>query len=126
MNADRFFLEEVGTITKADNLRKREVQVNTRIHYAQRRWAFTDSMVWLCNLRTPSCKVCTASHRYLLTGADPPASFCPKGKHDDVSRFNLLREESEGYAKLLDALLRFEKAPQNVLHMKFLVRPNLQ
>ena len=47
MNADRFFLEEVGTITKADNLRKREVQVNTRIHYAQRRWAFTDSMVWL-------------------------------------------------------------------------------
>ena len=43
-----------------------------------------------------------------------------------MSRFNLLREESEGYAKLLDALLRFEKAPQNVLHMKVLVRPNLQ
>ncbi len=37
MNADRFFLEEVGAITKAETLRKREVQVNTRIHYAQRR-----------------------------------------------------------------------------------------
>ena len=37
MNADRFFLEEVGAVPKADNLRKREIQVNTRMHYAQRR-----------------------------------------------------------------------------------------
>ena len=37
MNADRFFLEEVGAVTKADNLRKREIQVNTRMFYAQRR-----------------------------------------------------------------------------------------
>ena len=39
MNADRFFLEEVGAITRADTLRKKEVQINTRIHYAQRRCA---------------------------------------------------------------------------------------
>ena len=36
-NSDRFFLEEVGAITKVENLRKREVQVNTRIYYAQKR-----------------------------------------------------------------------------------------
>ena len=52
--------------------------------------------------------------------------FVPTAEHGVVSRFNLLREESEGYAKLLDALLRFEKTPQNVLHMKVLVRHNLQ
>ena len=39
MNADRFFLEEVGAVTRADLLRKKEVQINTRIHYAQRRCA---------------------------------------------------------------------------------------
>ena len=39
MNGDRFFLEEVGTITKAEVLRKKEVQINTRIHYAQKRCA---------------------------------------------------------------------------------------
>ena len=41
----------------------------------------------------------------------------------DLSRFNLLREESEGYAKLLDALLRFERVSANALHVKILVRP---
>lgn len=39
MNADRFFLEEVGAITRADHLKKKEVQINTRIHYTQRRCA---------------------------------------------------------------------------------------
>ncbi|KAK9917111.1 hypothetical protein WJX75_001006 [Coccomyxa subellipsoidea] len=55
MNMDGEFLEEVGAVTKAAGLRKKEVQLNTRMHYTQR-------------------------------------------------RFNLLREESEGYAKLITAL----------------------
>ncbi|BDA48856.1 THO complex subunit 2 [Coccomyxa sp. Obi] len=55
MNMDGAFLEEVGAVTKAENLRKKEIQLNTRMHYTQR-------------------------------------------------RFNLLREESEGFAKLITAL----------------------
>lgn len=52
MNADRFFLEEVGSVTKADTLRKREVQVNTRMHYAQRRCA----SCWLPSMLVqPAC-----------------------------------------------------------------------
>ncbi len=39
MNLDGEFLEEVGAVTKAANLRKKEVQLNTRMHYTQRRCA---------------------------------------------------------------------------------------
>lgn len=37
MNMEGEFLEEVGTVTKAAVLRKKEVQLNTRMHYTQRR-----------------------------------------------------------------------------------------
>jgi len=40
MNMDGEFLEEVGAVTKAQNLRKKEVQMNTRMHYTQRRRGF--------------------------------------------------------------------------------------
>lgn len=39
MNMDGEFLEEVGAVTKAAGLRKKEVQLNTRMHYTQRRCA---------------------------------------------------------------------------------------
>ena len=37
MNMEGAFLEEVGAVTKAENLRKKEIQLNTRMHYTQRR-----------------------------------------------------------------------------------------
>lgn len=43
MNMDGAFLEEVGAVTKAENLRKKEIQLNTRMHYTQRRYARTCS-----------------------------------------------------------------------------------
>ena len=51
-------------------------------------------------------------------------SAWPVGTPDTLrhSRFNLLREESEGFAKLLNALLRFEKVSMDPLHLKALVR----
>ena len=39
MGLEGGFLEEVGAVPRADALRKREVQLNTRMHYTQRRCA---------------------------------------------------------------------------------------
>lgn len=57
--ADKDFLAETGNIVSQEVYHRKVVQINTRLHYAQR-------------------------------------------------KYNLLREESEGYAKLIAALLRFE------------------
>lgn len=43
-----------------------------------------------------------------------------------LCRFNLLREESEGFAKLLEALLRFEKASMDPSLIKALVSQSTQ
>ena len=37
MGMEGAFLEEVGAVPKADTLRRKEVQLNTRMHFTQRR-----------------------------------------------------------------------------------------
>lgn len=126
MNGDRFFLEEVGTITKAEVLRRKEVQINTRMHYAQKRCAEHD--IPAC-LRACSPCHCTSVLTEPIQWANAAGlqSDCPDALSHEwqvlmqacwqqafsimhtMRRFNLLREESEGFAKLLEALLRFEK-----------------
>jgi hypothetical protein len=39
LNLDGPFLEEVGAVTSREALRKKEVQLNTRMHYTQHRCA---------------------------------------------------------------------------------------
>ena len=39
MGMEGAFLEEVGAVPKADTLRRKEVQLNTRMHFTQRRCA---------------------------------------------------------------------------------------
>lgn len=55
-----------------------------------------------------------------------PQSCCFLERMFDLRRFNLLSEESEGFAKLLDALLRFDKISMDPAHVKSLVRPGTQ
>ena len=138
MNGDRFFLEEVGTITKAEVLRKKEVQINTRIHYAQKRCAEHDFPAcphacspWHCMIDLSKalqwenaaglqsdCLNVLSHERQVLTHACWQQAFLMM---HSMRRFNLLREESEGFAKLLEALLRFEKAAMEPARVKALV-----
>lgn len=80
----------------------------------------------LCSGR--DCETCRAIETRMLLMARreyyEALSILPSHvqKHASVRRFNLLREESEGFAKLLEALLRFEKAAMDALHIKLLVR----
>lgn len=69
MNLDGEFLEEVGAVTKAANLRKKEVQLNTRMHYTQRRCA---------HMPAPAdTSVLIAAHLGLICSMpDPQASLC--------------------------------------------------
>ena len=55
-----------------------------------------------------------------------PQACCFLEMMFDLRRFNLLSEESEGFAKLLDALLRFDKISMDPAHVKSLVRPGAQ
>ena len=40
LNLEGPFLEEVGAVTSKDALRKKEVQLNTRMHYTQQRCVY--------------------------------------------------------------------------------------
>ncbi len=91
MGMEGAFLEEVGAVPKADTLRRREVQLNTRMHYTQRRcaWAAPFLLHFVHNHAlqqcSPHCIAARVRHRLPhVTGlhAESLGRICMR-EHDD-------------------------------------------